>query len=340
MSRSPSFALAEAPHAELHLHIEGAIEPATMLRLAERNRVRLPYRAEDEIAASFQFTDLASFGVAYQMGVHLLVTEADFDDIAYSYMTRAASENVVHAEIAIAPHNHLVRGIAIEAVMDGLFSGLARAARDFGMSYAVILGLQRARGPDLADVLLDLVMPYRDRIAAIGLAGQELPYPPAPYAGVFRRARGLGWRAVAHAGEEGPPGYIVDALDLLKVDRIDHGVRAWEDPALIRRLVDEQVPLTVCPLSNIAIRNFARMEDHTIAAMLRAGVCVTINSDDPPFFGGYIDANYRAVVETFGLTADEQFQIARNGFVAAFMPDDLRARHLAELDRLHARNAA
>jgi adenosine deaminase len=321
-----------APKAELHLHIEGSCEPATMLRLAERNGIALPYDSPEAIAETFVFTDLASFGAAYQLGVSVMLTEEDYRDVAYSYMKAAHADNVVHAEVALAPHNHLTRGIPLEAAVEGTLAGLEEAARDFGMSHAFILGTQRYRPPELALELIEAMLPYRDRVIALGLAGLEKPFPPQPFAPVFDRARELGWKTVAHAGEEGPPAFIRDTLDVLKVDRIDHGVRAWEDPELVARLADSQVPLTVCPLSNIALRVFDTMADHSIVGLLRAGVCVTINSDDPPFFGGFVNANFQAVAAATDLSLDEQFRIARNSFVAAFIPDDLRRGYIASLD--------
>jgi adenosine deaminase len=326
-----------APKAELHLHIEGSIEPETMLRLAERNRIAIPYASAEAIAETFVFTDLASFGAAYQLGVSLLRTAQDYRDITYAYMKAAHADNVVHAEIALAPHNHLARGIPLELVLEGTFAGLEEAQRDFATSAGVILGLQRHRGPEMAMALLDAIAPQKERFCALGLAGLESPNPPAPFAPVFNRARDWGWKTVAHAGEEGPPQFVRDTLDILRVDRIDHGVRAWEDPELIARLVEEQVPLTVCPLSNVALRVFDTMADHTIAKMLRAGVCVTINSDDPPFFGGFVNANYRAVIDALDLTLAEQFQVARNSFTASFIADDLRQRYIADLDAAYAK---
>jgi adenosine deaminase len=337
---SPASAIERAPKAELHLHIEGSIEPETMFVLAERNGIDLPHASPAALAETFRFTDLASFGAAYQLGVSLLQTAQDYRDITYAYMRSAHDDHVVHAEIAVAPHNHLARGIALETVLEGVFAGLDDATRDFGMSAGAILGLQRQRGPQAAMDLLDRIAPWRDRFCALGLAGLELPHPPAPFRAAFDRVRDWGWKTVAHAGEEGPPAYVADTIDLLGVDRIDHGVRAWEDPALIARLVDSQIPLTVCPLSNVALRVFDRMEDHVVADMLRAGVCVTINSDDPPFFGGGINANYRAVVDALDLSLDEQFRVARNSLMAAFIADDLRRGYLADLDAAHARAKA
>lgn len=328
----PVMAIEAAPKAELHLHIEGSCEPETMLRLAERNGVALPYDTVEAIAETFVFTDLASFGKAYQLGVSVMLTEEDYRDVAYSYMKAAHADNVVHAEIALAPHNHTTRGIALEAAVEGTLAGLEEAARDFGMSHAFILGAQRYRAPELASELIEQMLPYRDRIAALGLAGLEKPFPPQPFAPMFERARALGWKTVAHAGEEGPPAYIRDTLDVLKVDRIDHGVRAWEDPELVARLAESQIPLTVCPLSNVALRVFDTMADHSIASLLRAGVCVTINSDDPPFFGGFVNANFRAAVDALELSIEEQFRIARNSFVASFIADDLRDLYIAQLD--------
>ena len=322
----------DAPKAELHLHIEGTISPEFLLLLAERNGVALPYASINEIEQSYRFNHFDDFLIAYRSGVALLRTERDFYDLAHRYMQRAAADGVVHLEAAVGPHSHLSRGIAPSVFMDGLLAGFDKAARDFGMTYAVIVGLQRERGPEAGFEALTLLSPYRDRIAALGLQGQEASYPPAPFAGVYRKARDWGWKAVVHAGEGGPPEYVAQALDALSADRIDHGIRAWEDPDLIKRLVDEQVPLTVCPLSNIACRNFERMEDHPLADMFRAGVCVTLNSDDPPLFGGYLNDNFQAAVDTFALTTPEQHAILQNGFTAAFLPHDKRQAYGQMLD--------
>jgi len=321
-----------APKAELHVHLEGALEPEMLLALAARNNVGVPYRTTDEVRAAFQFDTLQAFLDVYWAGLHVLRTAQDFYDLAFAYLSRARRDNVLHAEPCISPQAHTHRGIAFAAVMDGVLSAVGDACSALGMTGGVILGLQRHRSEEEALAVLEHAMPYRDKILALGLGGPELAHPPAKFARVFAAARDRGWRAVAHAGEEGPASYVAEAVDVLRVDRIDHGVRCEEDPALVRRLAERQIALTVCPLSNVALRVFARLERHNLRRLLHAGIRVTINSDDPPYFGGYVNANYTAAAAALGLTADEQFAIARNSFLAAFIPDDLRASYLQALE--------
>jgi adenosine deaminase len=321
-----------APKAELHLHIEGSISPEMVFRLAERNKMPLAFETPEALAASFKFTDLASFSAAYRQSLTVLQLEDDFFDLTYDYMRRAHMDHVVHVEVALAPHNHITRGIPIEVAMGGLLAGLKAGAQDFGISSAVILGAQKQRGEEASLAMLEMMLPYKDQITALGLAGMEVGNPPSGFKRLFDRARSLGWRTVAHAGEEGPADYVRQAVEVLKVDRVDHGVRAEEDPDLIKLLVDRQIPLTVCPLSNVCLRVFDTLADHNVARLFRAGVMVTINSDDPPFFGGDVNENFTRSAAALDMTLDEQFAIARNSLVAAFMPDDLRRHHLGQLD--------
>lgn len=320
-----------APKAELHMHIEGALEPEMLLGLAARNGVRLPYGDADALRDAYRFDNLQGFLELYWAGLEVLRTARDFYELTYAYMARARADNVLHVEPNLSPQGHTHRGVPLEAALDGALQALTDGCAAFGMTGGLILGLQRHRPEEDALATLEQAKPYRDRILAVGLGGPELPHPPAQFARAFALARDWGWRAVAHAGEEGPAAYVAEALDVLQVDRIDHGVSAETDPALVRRLAERQVPLTVCPLSNVALKVFPSLAQHNLRRLLHAGLCVTINSDDPPYFGGYVNANYTACAEALGLTEAEQFAIARNGFHAAFIDEAQRARYLSLL---------
>jgi adenosine deaminase len=324
-------AILAAPKAELHMHLEGALEPEMLLAFAARNRVTIPYRDAAALRAAYRFENLQGFLELYWAGLEVLRTARDFYDLTYAYMARVRAENVLHVEPNLSPQGHTHRGIAIEAVLDGTLQAIADGCAAFGMTGGLILGLQRHRSEDDALATLAQAKPYRDRILAIGLGGPERPHPPEGFVRAFALARDWGWRTVAHAGEEGPAAYIAQAIDLLKVDRIDHGVTAEADHTLMRRLAEQQIPLTVCPLSNVALKVFPAMTQHNVRRLLRAGLCVTINSDDPPYFGGYVNANYIACIEALGLTAAEQFAIAGNGFRAAFIDEGQRQRYLTAL---------
>ncbi|MCW5746829.1 MAG: adenosine deaminase [Alphaproteobacteria bacterium] len=322
------------PKAELHIHLEGSLEPDMLLALAARNKVDIPYKTADELRAAYDFANLQEFLELYWAGQSVLITERDFYDLTYAYLTRARQDNVVHAEAYILPQGHTPRGVPFAAVLDGALAAFAEAQRDFGITGGLILGLNRHESEDAALDVVRQARPWRDRILALGLEGPEKGNPPSKFVRVYDAARDLGWHLTAHAGEEGPPAYIVEALDLLKVERIDHGVRCDRDPLLVRRLAEERVPLTVCPLSNVMLKVFPNLAQHNLRRLLRAGLCVTVNSDDPPYFGGYVNANYAQSVKALGLTAAEQQRLVRNGFEAAFIDDELRERYLGDLDRL------
>jgi adenine deaminase len=323
-----------APKAELHVHLEGALEPEMLLMLAARNRIALPYATPMEVRAAYRFDSLQSFLDVYWAGLSVLRTAQDFYDLTYAYMARVRQDTVLHAEPCISPQGHTSRGVAFGAVMDGVLAAVADARAALGMTGGVILGLQRHRSEDEALAILDQARPYREGILALGLGGPETDHPPAKFARAFATARDLGWYTVAHAGEEGPARYVAEALDVLRVDRIDHGVRCEDDLSLVRRLVDRQVPLTICPLSNVCLQVFPRMEEHNLRRLLHAGLRVTINSDDPPYFGGYVNANYMAAAAALGLTDAEQVTLARNSFLAAFLPEDRRASYLQSLETI------
>lgn len=324
--------IARLPKAELHLHIEGTLEPAMMMRLAQRNGVRLPYADVDEIRAAYRFSDLQSFLDIYYAGAQVLRTEEDFYDLTRAYLERAREDNVRHVEIFFDPQTHTDRGIPFSAVLDGIHGALEDGRSDLFITSRLILCFLRHLSAAEAMDTLDEALPHRDRIHGVGLDSSEAGHPPSKFAEVFSRARDAGFFAVAHAGEEGPPAYIREALDLLRVQRIDHGVRCLEDPELVERLVEEQVPLTVCPLSNVKLRVFDTLEAHNLKKLLDAGIVGTINSDDPAYFGGYIGDNFLYTQRALDLTADEIVFLARNAFIASFLNNAEKEAHLAEVD--------
>lgn len=320
------------PKAELHLHLEGTLEPELMFTLAERNRVTVPYRTMDEVRHAYRFTDLQSFLDIYYAAARTLRTEQDFYDLTWAYLTRVHAQNVHHVEPFFDPQTHTDRGIAFETVLDGVTRALGDAEREFRMSSRLVLCFLRHLPASAAMRTLEQAVPHRDRIAAVGLDSGEKGHPPSEFVDVFARARREGFRAVAHAGEEGPPAYIWQALDGLGVERIDHGVRCLEDPKLVERLVADRVPLTVCPLSNVKLRVVDTIADHPVKRMLDRGLRVCLNSDDPAYFGGYILDNYLAVARTFALSPTEIATLARNAIESTFLDAAGQRRLLAELD--------
>lgn len=327
----------QLPKAELHLHIEGTLEPELMMALARRNNITLPYSSVEAIRAAYDFSDLQSFLDLYHIGTQVLKTEQDFYDMTWAYLTRVAQDNVRHVELFTDTQTHTDRGIATETVINGIDRALQDGAAQLGISGVQILCFLRHLSEAQAEQALDAALPFKDRIRAVGLASSEQGHPPSKFKNVFARARAEGLQAVAHAGEEGPPDYIHEALDLLKVVRIDHGVRCLEDPELVARLKKEQIPLTVCPLSNIALCVFESLEQHNIGELIDAGLCVTINSDDPAYFGGYMNDNYIQTQRALNLTAAQMIAVTRNAFGAAFMDDTVRAEHLATIAQLEKR---
>ncbi|MER7914723.1 MULTISPECIES: adenosine deaminase [unclassified Streptomyces] len=322
------------PKAELHLHIEGTLEPELAFDLAARNGVKLRYADTDELREAYRFADLQSFLNLYYELMAVLRTERDFEDLANAYLTRAAAQGVRHAEIFFDPQAHLARGLDMGTVVEGLWAALGRSEENHGVSTRLILCFLRDESADSALETLQAARPYLDRITGVGLDSAEVGHPPAKFRQVYETAAGLGLRRVAHAGEEGPPEYITQSLDLLGIERVDHGLRCMEDPELVERLVRERVPLTLCPLSNVRLRTVDTLADHPLPAMLEAGLLCTVNSDDPAYFGGYADDNFQAVRESLGLTEDRLRELARNSFLASFLEDDeeRRARYLAEVD--------
>jgi adenosine deaminase len=324
--------LRELPKAELHLHIEGTLEPELMFELARRNRVALPFHSVDAVRRAYVFEHLQSFLDIYYAGCRVLVTEQDFCDLTAAYLARAAAEGVRHVEIFFDPQTHTMRGVPFATVISGIHRALEEGQRQWGISFRVIMCFLRHLSATSAMETLQQAQPFAPWIVAVGLDSSEVGHPPEKFRAVFDRARAAGFLTVAHAGEEGPPEYIWQALDLLKVSRIDHGVRCLEDPRLVDRLVAEQVPLTVCPLSNVKLRVFRTMAGHNLKRLLDRGVRVTINSDDPAYFGGYITENFRAAQEALDLTREDICRVARHAFEASFLPPQDKQRLCAELD--------
>ena len=322
------------PKAELHLHIEGTLEPELAFALAARNGVSLPYADTEELRKAYLFDDLQSFLNLYYELMAVLRTEQDFEDLANAYLARAAAQGVRHAEIFFDPQAHLARGVDMGTVVEGLWRALGESQAAHGISTRLIMCFLRDQSAESAMETLEAAKPYLHRIIGIGLDSAEVGHPPVKFREVYEAAATLGLRRVAHAGEEGPPAYITEALDVLGVERVDHGLRCMEDPELVARLVRERVPLTLCPLSNVRLRAVDVLADHPLPAMLEAGLLCTVNSDDPAYFGGYVDDNFGAVREALGLGEERLRELARNSFLASFLDDDeeLRARYLAEVE--------
>lgn len=309
------------PKIELHLHIEGTFEPELMFELAKRNQVELPYASIAELRAAYDFDNLQSFLNLYYQGMAVLKTEQDFFDLTWAYFTRCAQDNLVHCEFFFDPQAHLARGVALETQFNGLVAACRKAEADLGITSAIILSFLRDMSEASALETLDAALPYRSHFIGVGLDSAEVGNPPEKFIRVFERARAEGFHVVAHAGEEGPAEYIRQALDLLQIERIDHGVRCVEDTALLERVAREGIPLTVCPLSNLYLKVISKMEEHTLPQLLEAGLKVTLNSDDPAYFGGYMNDNFLAVQEAFDLTRDQWVLMTENAINASFVSD-------------------
>jgi adenosine deaminase len=312
------------PAAELHLHVEGTLEPAAVVAMAARNGVAIPVTDPGELLARYRFSDLQSFLDLHYANLSVLRTALDFYELATAYLDRARRANVRRAEIFFDPQTHVSNGVPLEAVMEGLTAAMRDSERAHGISSDLIMCFLRDRGAEAAGEMLSAILPFRAGIIGVGLDSTEIGYPPELFADVYARAAAEGLHLVAHAGEEGGPETVAAALDVLRVERVDHGIRAMEDPALVRRLRDERIPLTVCPLSNVCLRAVDTLADHPLPAMLAEGLLVTINSDDPPYFGGYLDANYAAVQEHCAVTPRQLETLALNSFDAAFIDDSRR----------------
>ncbi len=324
--------IAGLPKAELHVHIEGTFEPELMFQIAERNSIILPYPDITALRAAYNFSRLQDFLDIYYQGMDVLCTQQDFFDLTWAYLQKISREAVRHVEVFFDPQAHLARGLSFETVTNGIHAALVKGQREHNISFGLIMCFLRHLDEDDAMVTLKMALPYKDKIIGVGLDSSEQGNPPAKFRKVFAAARKEGLRLVAHAGEEGPPEYIYEALDILKVDRIDHGNRAMEDPALIKRLVAEQMALTVCPLSNTRLCVVADMKNHPLPQMLAAGIKVTVNSDDPAYFGGYLNENYQVISSLLGDDKVKLAQLARNSFSASFLEASRRDSLIAEVD--------
>ncbi len=331
--------IAGLPKAELHLHIEGTLEPELYFELAARNGVDTPFGSLEDLRAAYRFRDLQEFLDLYYQGMSVLRAEQDFYDLTWAYLQKANRETVKHAEIFFDPQAHTRRGVAFDQVIDGIWRALQDAEAELGMSTVLILCFLRDLSAEDAMETLERALPYKDRLAAVGLDSAEVGNPPGKFADVFARARTEGFLAVAHAGEEGPPDYIWGALDELDVVRIDHGVQCLKDDALVERLAAAKVPLTVCPLSNVRLQVYSDIAEHPLRKMMERGLFVTVNSDDPAYCGGYINENFEAVADALGLGIDELGGLARNSFAASFLDDQRRSELIASVDRYQARIA-
>ena len=326
--------LRRMPKAELHMHIEGSLEPELMFALAKRNDVPLRFADEQALRDAYVFNNLQEFLDIYHEGTMVLKTEQDFYDMTCAYLARAQADNVLHTEIFFDTQTHTGHGLDAETVINGLHRACADAPAKFGMSASLILCFLRHLSEEEAFECLEEALPLRDKIVGIGLASSEVGHPPEKFAKVYARAKQLGFRLVAHAGEEAPPAYIWSALDVLKVERIDHGVQAIHDAALMQRLAKDKIPLTVCPLSNLKLRVFPTLTQHNLRRMLDAGIVATVNSDDPAYFGGYINENFTQTFAALGMTAAHAYQLARNSFDASFIDGPLRAQYVHRLDEV------
>ena len=328
------------PKAELHLHLEGSLEPELMFELARRNGIEIPFASVEDIHKAYDFSNLQDFLDIYYVGMNVLITQADFHDLTMAYLARVHADNVRHVEVFFDPQGHTDRGIAFATVVNGIGSALDEAQTKWGMTSKLILCFLRHLSEEAAFETLEMASDHLDRIDGVGLDSSELGHPPSKFRQVFAAAGTLGLKRVAHAGEEGPPAYIHEALDMLDIDRLDHGNRALEDGTLVARLGREQMTLTVCPLSNLRLCVIDRLEDHPLKTMLSLGLRATINSDDPAYFGGYINENFRRTADAIGLTAEEIIELAKNSFRGSFLePAEIEA-HLAAIDAVVAEGSA
>lgn len=328
------------PTAELHLHIEGTLEPELILALAERNRIELPYASVEDLRRQYEFVDLQSFLDLYYSNMAVLRTEQDFTDMTRAYLSRAAAGGVRHAEIMMDPQAHLSRGVSLKTCVNGVAAGLAGSEDEFGVSTELIAAFLRDEPADEALTVLEQLLAMDAPIIGIGLDSAEVGHPPSDFLALYERAHATGLKCVAHAGEEGPPDYIRQALDLLKVDRIDHGIRCLDDEELVERLVAEQMPLTVCPLSNVRLRAVDTLAVHPLPGMLERGLNVCVNSDDPAYFGGYMDDNFAHLRQTFGFNTGQLVKLAENSVQSAFVTDERRRELLAEIQEWQSRHQA
>lgn len=328
--------IAALPKAELHLHLEGSLEPEQLMEFAQRNSVDIPFKTLEEVKAAYNFSNLQDFLDIYYQGMSVLQTEADFHDLTDAYLQRCHADNVHHVEVFFDPQGHTERGLPFSTPIEGILSALDAAEEKYGITYKLIMCFLRHLPEDDAFKTLDQAEPYIDRIHGVGLDSSELGHPPSKFERVFAAARAKGLKLVAHAGEEGPPEYVYEALDLLKIDRIDHGNRLLEDDVLIERVRDAGLTLTVCPLSNLSLCVVDDLKQHPMKRMLDLGLKATINSDDPAYFGGYVNQNYRETAAAVGLTHNEIITLARNSFIGSFLSEEQQAKHLKAIDKVAA----
>jgi adenine deaminase len=328
--------LRRMPKAELHIHIEGSLEPELIFALAARNGLQLPYASVEELRSAYAFSNLQSFLDIYYAGASVLLTEQDFYDMARAYFVKAAADKVVHAELFFDPQTHTARGVSMQTVINGLHCACVDAQAELGISAALILCFLRHLSEEEAFETLEQALPFRDQIIGIGLDSGEVGNPPEKFARVFARCRELGFHLVAHAGEEGPPAYVWTALDLLKVERIDHGVQSSKDAALMQRLAQDRIALTVCPLSNLKLCVFPDLASHNLRELLDAGLAATVNSDDPAYFGGYMNDNFTQTFAATGLNAQHAYTLARNSFEASFIDESAKRRFIDQLNETFA----
>ena len=324
--------LRRMPKAELHIHIEGSLEPELIFALALRNGITIPYKSVEELRSAYAFTNLQSFLDIYYAGASVLITEQDFYDMARTYFIKASRDNVVHAELFFDPQTHTARGLSMDVVINGLHRACVDAKAELGISGSLIMCFLRHLSEEEAFETLEQALPYRDKIIGIGLDSGEVGNPPEKFARVFARCRELGFHLVAHAGEEGPPAYVWTALDVLKVERIDHGVQSIKDAALMQRLATDRIALTVCPLSNLKLCVFPDLASHNIKHLIDAGLAVTVNSDDPAYFGGYMNDNFTQTFAATGLQAEHAYKLAHNSFAASFIDASAKRRYIDQLD--------
>lgn len=333
---TPAAFIAALPKAELHMHIEGSIEPELFLELAERNRVEVRWKDVDSLRAAYDFQNLQSFLDLYYDGCRVLLNAQDFHDVTRAYLKRAHADGVIHAEMFLGPQGHAERGVALGTALDGVLSAMRAAEHEDGLSSGLILLAQRHRSEEEALEMFEQAMPWREHLLGFGLGGAEVGNPPSKFARFFAQCRERGFRVVAHAGEEGPAAYVREAVELLHVDRIDHGNASIGDEALLRLLAASQTPLTVCPLSNLRLKVSKNLASHALPKLLDAGLCVTLNSDDPSFFGGYINDNYLQCQQAYGWSPAQLVQLARNSLLASFLPQARRLEEVARLDAFAA----
>ncbi len=329
--------IAGIPKAELHLHIEGSLEPEMMFALAQRNAIDIPFASAEEVRKAYAFSNLQDFLDIYYQGMNVLRTEQDFYDLTTAYFRRIHADNAIHAEIFFDPQGHTERGVAFSTAIDGILRAMDDAQSDLNISSQLIMCFLRHLSEEDALATLEEATPYLDRISGVGLDSSELGHPPSKFAKVFAKAKALGLKAVAHAGEEGPPDYVWEALDILKIERMDHGNRSLEDPRLVQRLQDNQMTLTVCPLSNLSLCVVDNLKDHPLKKMLDLGLHATINSDDPSYFGGYLNDNYEATASALNLDKDDIIALAKNSFRGSFLDEETIAQSLRHIDDYVAR---